>query len=1089
MHPYPLFLLLGLAASSLINASAQDTLYVHASATGTNDGSSWTNAFTDLRTAIQAAQEFDQIWVAEGMYKPTAALDRTQSFDLDTNVAWYGGFGGWETDLAERDWVLHETILSGNIGDLADSTDNSHHVIYGYLDDGLNVVDGFIIEDGHANGTIAFADGGGGLSMEDSELMLRNCTVRRCHADGGGGGINVTNSRFSMVDVHVQGCISRGNGGGANIWNGYGEVDRCIFFHNRTIGDENGLNGSGGGMLLHGGFTPTDCLFEGNHSNAYGGGLERSSGSLVGCRFVDNTARRDGGALNTTGSAFVMDIYACTFIRNRVLDTGYSGGALSFDGGFGGGSKARVLACTFIGNQAAQDGGAIHVNNARTDLQSCVFDGNGSGRHGGGVAYYSGTNRCRILNSTFVRNNALMQGHALYDFSTYFDSTLIVNSIFRDNTLPEIEHHPSGHEPLVHNSVVQTYAIGTDLFDLDPLFMDPLGLDGIGGNEDDDLRLAAASPCIELGTADTSGLALFHVDAASAMRIVGTLDLGAYELQDCSTGPSAANAPDSLTCLSLVQLQADTPLVGIGRWRVLTPGTGYLSPTPSIQHGAYSPLMRFFIPLGDSYFEWSVEHCGITTRDTVRITRLAVPDAAVVVNAGASTVCPGDSTLLTVEANGATVEWSNGASGEQIHAGPGTYSARLINAAGCTGAWSDPVVVSAASQPPQPSVTTNGSLQLCANSGQSVTLSGPAGQAEYLWSNGATIRTIVVDTAGTFTLTVTNASGCSSVPSQPVDVVVHPQPPTPQLTLANDTAVCPGNTITIGTAQPAHAYQWSNGANTPSITVGVAGQYHLRILDALGCISLRSDTVQLTVHTVVIPAITADGPLVLCAGDLVILTAQQSFATYAWSNGATTPAITVSDPGTYSVAVVDANGCASSSSSVSVVVNPLPPVPVITSNVVASGALNLRVPFIAGASYVWYNDGVPFPNPTGNNLYGVTQVGPFVVTVTTVAGCSSTSAPFEAPVGIAESPSGSRVAVYPNPTDGLCWVQCAAPAGSTIHVRVLDAAGRVVHQRIERITDQQVPLTLDLRALANGAYALHMEQDDQRWYATVVRCR
>lgn len=1086
MHPYPLFLLLGLAASSLINASAQDTLYVHASATGTNDGSSWTNAFVDLRTAIQAAQEFDQIWVAEGMYKPTADLDRTRSFDLDTNVAWYGGFGGWETDLAERDWVLHETILSGNIGDLADSTDNSYHVIRGDDVYGRIFVDGFIIEDGTATGT-GSNDEGGGIYAPTCQLVVVNCTIRRCHADEDGGGIETSNSLFNLINCTLEGNVARSSGGGMFMYNGYGTIQRCHFVGNRAIGLVDGTYGNAGGLYAND-IGVTDCLFEDNSAVGTAGAFGSSDGYAVNTRFIENSSGRNGGAIRLTVPISAFEIYECDFIRNRVLGASSSGGAISLEGSLSN-DDVRVHSSRFIGNEAAQDGGAIYFAYTNAHLYNCMFNGNSTGRHGGAVAYTFGT-VCSVLNATFKSNTAGGSGKAFYCMT---DSAFIVNSIFRDNAQPEIEQGPIGDPPIIRRSVVQGTLPGVDLYDLDPLFEDRLGPDGIAGTEDDDLRLSSGSPCIDLGTPDTIGLGLFQLDADGAPRFAGVVDIGAYEFPNCSSPISSAIAPpDTIFCgTDHIYLQADTPEVGVGRWRLVSPYTATWNPTYFIlRHFPYSPRLHVVgIPLGDSYFEWSVEHCGITTRDTVRITRLAVPDAAVVVNAGASIVCPGDSTLLTAEANGATVEWSNGASGEQVLVGPGTYSARLINAAGCTGAWSDPVVVSAASQPPQPSVTTNGSLQLCANSGQSVTLSGPAGQAEYLWSNGATIRTIVVDTAGTFTLTVTNASGCSSVPSQPVDVVVHPQPPTPQLTLANDTAVCPGNTITIGTAQPAHAYQWSNGATTPSITVGAAGQYHLRILDALGCISLRSDTVQLSVHTVVVPAITADGPLVLCAGDLVILTAQQSFATYAWSNGATTPAITVSDPGTYSVAVVDANGCASSSSSVSVVVNPLPPVPVITSNVVASGALNLRVPFIAGASYVWYNDGVPFPNPTGNNLYGVTQVGPFVVTVTTVAGCSSTSAPFEAPVGIAESPSGSRVAVYPNPTDGLCWVQCAAPAGSTIHVRVLDAAGRVVHQRIERITDQQVPLALDLRALANGAYALHMEQGDQRWYATVVRCR
>ncbi|HEX7757137.1 MAG TPA: hypothetical protein VF421_17425, partial [Niabella sp.] len=81
--------------------SAAQTIYVDASATGANDGASWSSAYKSLSSALDAANAnaaITQIWVAKGTYYPSASNNRDAFFDIKrNNLRLFGGFSGTET--------------------------------------------------------------------------------------------------------------------------------------------------------------------------------------------------------------------------------------------------------------------------------------------------------------------------------------------------------------------------------------------------------------------------------------------------------------------------------------------------------------------------------------------------------------------------------------------------------------------------------------------------------------------------------------------------------------------------------------------------------------------------------------------------------------------------------------------------------------------------------------------------------------------------------------------------------------------------------------------------------------------------------
>ncbi len=154
IHTFLLILLF--FSASLVHA--QTIHYVNHAASGTNNGVSWTNAYTDLQSALNQASSGDEIWVAQGVYVPSVDSTgqvptdvRLKTFRLKPGVRIYGGFLGNETAKIQRDWVRNPTVLSGETGDPLNDSDNVAHVVFawGYFSDYAKL-DGFSIIEGNA---------------------------------------------------------------------------------------------------------------------------------------------------------------------------------------------------------------------------------------------------------------------------------------------------------------------------------------------------------------------------------------------------------------------------------------------------------------------------------------------------------------------------------------------------------------------------------------------------------------------------------------------------------------------------------------------------------------------------------------------------------------------------------------------------------------------------------------------------------------------------------------------------------------------------------------------------------------------------
>ncbi len=295
--------------------------------------------------------------------------------------------------------------------------------------------------------------------------------------------------------------------------------------------------------------------------------------------------------------------------------------------------------------------------------------------------------------------------------------------------------------------------------------------------------------------------------------------------------------------------------------------------------------------------------CSTTESQTVTVTSPVTPT---ITAQGATTFCAGGSVTLTAS-SGVAYSWSNGATTQAITVNTtGAYLVTVTDASGCS-AQSAATNVTVNERPAIPVVTTSGPTTFC--SGGSVNLTAPAGYA-YLWSNGATSQSINVTSSGTFSVTVTNASGCSAQ-SGSTTVTANANPATPVVTASGPLTFCTGGSVTL-TAPSGYSYLWSNGATTQSINVTSSGTFSVTVTNASGC-SAQSGSTSVTVNAnPATPIITAGGSTSICAGSNVTLTAPAGFS-YRWSNGATTQSINATAAGNYTVTVTNANGCSATS--------------------------------------------------------------------------------------------------------------------------------------------------------------------------------
>jgi hypothetical protein len=254
-----------------------------------------------------------------------------------------------------------------------------------------------------------------------------------------------------------------------------------------------------------------------------------------------------------------------------------------------------------------------------------------------------------------------------------------------------------------------------------------------------------------------------------------------------------------------------------------------------------------------------------------------------------------------------TYLWNDGATtSTRSFIGAGTYNVTITDALFCQYTGSVDLTST-----PVPTASITGNTSICA--GRSTILTASGGNT-YLWSNGATTAGISVSptSLSTYTVTVTNASGCTDDANVSVNVNTSPT-----ASITGNTSICAGSTATL-TASGGNTYSWNNGVTTAGLSVilNSSTTYIVTVTGSNGC----TDTESFLVNVNQLPdnTVTQNGN---------VLTANQAGASYQWINcttglsiiNANSVSYTVPVTGSYSV-YVNLNGCPNTSSCINVTV-------------------------------------------------------------------------------------------------------------------------------------------------------------------------
>ena len=265
---------------------------------------------------------------------------------------------------------------------------------------------------------------------------------------------------------------------------------------------------------------------------------------------------------------------------------------------------------------------------------------------------------------------------------------------------------------------------------------------------------------------------------------------------------------------------------------------------------------------------------------------------------GETKICEGSSTTLSADSDYVSYLWNTDETSKSIEVNEtGRYILTVETSKGCT--ISDTIDITyhlkvQAQLKPTPTTICQGDSTLLESKYDVPYYS-------YEWNTGATTKSIYVNSLGTYKLIITDTrTGCMDSTEIAIKVEDNLQP------TISGSNICSGESATLTALpnDPSYTYLWSNGESTPIIVVNQAGTYTVTVSKA-GCVG----TAEYTVNESPTPEFEIIGESIICNNEMATLASSKDFVEYIWSTNEITKEIEVTEAGTYTLTVIDENGC------------------------------------------------------------------------------------------------------------------------------------------------------------------------------------
>lgn len=357
--------------------------------------------------------------------------------------------------------------------------------------------------------------------------------------------------------------------------------------------------------------------------------------------------------------------------------------------------------------------------------------------------------------------------------------------------------------------------------------------------------------------------------------------------------------------------------------------------------------------------------------------------------------------------------------------------------------------------------------------GVTYTLNAGNPGATYSWNTGATTQSINVNTAGIYSVLVTNALGCTGSDAITITPGVAPVNNLPAVT-----DLCAGETASLNAGNTGSTFLWTpGGATTQFINVTNGGTYSVAIKSVNGCIINSSTNVMIRP----LPVAALGNDTSICDGDQITLNAGNPGYTYLWNTNATSQTIMVSDSGTYTVTITSPYNCVLVDNK-HVAYLPSPRVegfnftPLFYEDLGKVRFEPLNPTHVN--SYEWdFGDGSATSTQV-NPLHIYTLAGDYNVTLKVYNGCGdfAISLPINVDLTgmITLGKDAAEVTLYPNPSKANITIDNRSSDIKMERVTVFNVLGSMVY---DQKADHTAKHQLSVSHLASGMYTVRILTD------------